>query len=88
MGGLLIIGLLIVLIVKLWPFLLAGAGMTALWLCVVSPARDRAAFEQRDRLRHELARREIDRVAFETSQAMVRAASNAPVVVDAEVLDD
>jgi hypothetical protein len=88
MGGLLVVALLIVVIGKLWPFLLAAAAGAALWFFLIAPARERAAFERRDRLRHELARREIDRIAVEASRAMVRAASRAPGVVDAEVIDE
>ncbi len=73
MGGLLLIGLLIVLFAKLWPFLVAGLGVFGVWRCLLA-LRVAEERERRDRLRHARARQEIDRIAAATAQAMVDAA--------------
>ncbi len=74
MGGLFLIGFLIVLFAKLWPFLLAALVLAFLWCFVVMPLREAEEREARDRLRHARARQEIDRIAAATAQAMVEAA--------------
>jgi hypothetical protein len=74
MGGLLIIGLLIIVIIKLWPFLLGSLAAFLFWRLVVAPIRATQAREALDRLRHERARREIDWIAAETIRAMHTAA--------------
>ena len=84
MGGLLIIGLFIELcelVAKLWPALAVGVVLYISWRWLVVPAREARALEVRDRLRHERARREIDRIALEASRAMYDAAwSNSDVI--------
>ncbi len=90
MGGMLLVGFLIelcALVVEIWPFVV---GALALWLfCrwVVLPARDARLRETRDRLRHERARREIDRIALETSRAMYDAALNQGDVTRGTVVE-
>jgi hypothetical protein len=74
MGGLFLIGFLIVLLAKLWPFLLAALALAALWCFVVMSLRKAEEREARDQLRHARARQEIDRIAAATAQAMVEAA--------------
>ena len=83
MWGLLLIGLLIGLLIELyellvsvWPYLVAGVAIVALWCWVVVPLLEYRARGARDRLRHERARREISaieraaiRAMFDTAQA-------------------
>ena len=76
MWGILLVGLLVELLVKLyeffimaWPFLVAGLALTSLWVWVLVPFLDYRAREARDRLRHERARQQIS----EIEQAAVRA---------------
>jgi hypothetical protein len=75
MGGLFLIGLLILLAVKFWPYLLALGGLWLVWRCAVVPMRHDHAREIREQLRHEAARRDIDRIAAETTRAMYVAAT-------------
>jgi hypothetical protein len=77
MGGLLLIGLLIELwelITRIWPVLLIAFLVYLFGRWVLLPAWDERAQEMRDQLRHEQARREIDRITLEASQAMCDAA--------------
>lgn len=86
MGGLLLIGLLVelcVLLAKLWPVLVTWLVLYLVWHSVIAPSREVRAREARDRLRHERARQEIDRIAIETSRAMYEAA----VQGDTDVID-
>jgi hypothetical protein len=79
MWGLLLIGLFIELwelARELWPLLLAAGVLYLICRWVVLSARDKRAREVRDRLRHEQARREIDRIALEASRAMYEAVLN------------
>jgi uncharacterized membrane protein len=81
MGGLLIIGVLIELLIKLyellthiWPFLVAGLAVVLLWLWVVVPLleyRAREAREARERLRHERARQQIGAIEHAATRAML-----------------
>ena len=83
MWGLLLIGLFIELwelVRDLWPLLLAAFGLYLIWRWVVRPAWEVRAREVRDCLRHERARREIDRIALEASRAMYVASSNGDVI--------
>lgn len=82
MGGLLVIGLLILLVVKAWPFLLAAALAFMLWRFVFVPVREARERELRDRVRHERARREIDRIAAETTRAMYAATAQPGEVIE------
>jgi flagellar biosynthesis/type III secretory pathway M-ring protein FliF/YscJ len=70
---LLAVAVLLVLI-KLWPLCLAVALAWAIWRWVVLPRREYRAIEARDRLRHEQARREIDRITTTATRAMYDAA--------------
>ena len=82
MGGLFIIGLLILFVVKVWPFLLAALVGYLLWCFVVIPSREARERELRDRVRHERARREIDRIAAETTRAMYAATARSGDVIE------
>lgn len=94
MGGLLLVlmsvGLLIELVELLapfWPLLLAVAAGYAIWRWIVFPAREARAIEVRDRLRHERARREIDRIALESSRTMYEAARNHNDVIEGTAVE-
>jgi hypothetical protein len=90
MGGLLLIGLLIELwnlLTELWPVLVAMLVLYGLWRWVALPAWDARAREARDRLRHEQARREIDRIALEASRAMYDAALNQGDVIEGTAVE-
>jgi hypothetical protein len=82
MGGLFIIGLIILLVAKAWPFLLAGLVGYLLWCLVFVPAREARERELRDRVRHERARQEIDRIAAETTRAMYAATAQPGEVIE------
>jgi hypothetical protein len=82
MGGLLIFGLLVLLVVKAWPFLLGAVFAFMLWRFVFVPIREARERELRDRVRHERARREIDRIAAETTQAMYAATARSGDVIE------
>jgi hypothetical protein len=82
---LLIVGLAIDLwhlLSGLWPLLLVVAMLWLLWRLVVLPLMDARAHAARDRLRHERARREIDRIALETTRAMYAAATRSGEVIE------
>jgi flagellar biosynthesis/type III secretory pathway M-ring protein FliF/YscJ len=81
MGGLFLIGLLVLLVIKLWPYLLALVTLWLVWRFLVMPVRDAHARELRDQLRHEEARRDIDRIAAETTRAMHAAAAREAGVI-------
>ncbi len=66
----------------LWPYLLGLAGVLLLWRCAVVPLRAEHARDIREQLRHEHARREIDRIAAETTRAMHAAATRGGVVIE------
>ncbi len=90
MWGLLLIGLFIELwelVRGLWPLLVAVVLLCLLWRWVVLPARERRAREIRERLRHEQARREIDRIALETSRAMYEASHSNPRVIEGTAVE-
>lgn len=75
---LLIVGLAIDLwhlLSGLWPLLLVVAMLRPLWRFIALPLMEARAHAARDRRRHEQARREIDRIALETSRAMYAAAA-------------
>lgn len=77
MGGLLLIGLLIdlyELLVSIWPFLVAGVALVALWGWVALPLLEYRAREARDGLRHERARQEISAIERTAVRAMFDAA--------------
>jgi predicted cobalt transporter CbtA len=87
MIGLFLIGLLIVLFSKLWPLLLMGLVLLVLWSLVIAPARKVREREVLDRLRHEQARREIDRIAAETTRAMYAAAHESGDVIEGTAVE-
>jgi hypothetical protein len=82
---LLIVGLAIDLwhvLSGLWPLLLVVAMLWVLWRLVALPLMEARAHAARDRLRHEQARQEIDRIALETSRAMYAAATRGGEVIE------
>lgn len=87
MIGLFFIGILIVLFSKLWPLLVIGLVLLALWWLVIAPAREAREHEERDRLRHEQARREIDRIAAEATRAMYAAAHESRDVIEGTAVE-
>jgi hypothetical protein len=87
---LLIVGLLIDiwhLLIDLWPFVTVAAVLWLLCWWVVLPTRDTRRQEARDRLRHERAWREIDRIALETSRAMYDAALRHGDVIEGTAIE-
>jgi hypothetical protein len=88
MIGLALIALLVVVaavLAGLCPVLGACWVFFALWRLPSTEARAREVHEQ---LRHERARREIDRIAFETSRAMYAAVSiNSDVTWGTEAIE-
>ncbi len=94
MVGLLLVMVLVGLLIELvellapyWPLILAVTVLYAIWRWIVLPAREARAIEVRDRLRHERARREIDRIALETSRAMYEAARNPGDVIEGTAVE-
>jgi len=87
MGGLFLIGLPALLVIKLWPYVLALVVLGLLWRFLVMPVHDVYARELGDHLRHEEARREIDRLAVETTRAMQAAAKHGSDVIDATAVE-
>jgi type VI protein secretion system component VasK len=82
---LLIVGLAIDLwhlLSGVWPLLLVVAMLWLLWRRLALPLMEARAQAARDRLRHERARREIDRIALETSRAMYAAATRGGEVIE------
>jgi hypothetical protein len=77
--------LIIMLLIHYWYVVVGAGALCALWHMVVVPLRERQADLARDRLRHEQARRDIDRIAIATTQAMCEAARGGPEVVDGTV---
>jgi hypothetical protein len=53
-----------------------------LWRLLALPLIEARAHVARDRLRHEQARREIDRIALETTRAMYAAATRGGEVIE------
>jgi hypothetical protein len=87
MWGLLLVGLLVEILIKLydllivlWPFLAVGLALVLLWLWVLVPLLEYRAFEARDRLRHERAQREISTIERGAIRAMFDAAQRADVI--------
>lgn len=65
---------LLALLVEVWPFVVFAVVGIIAWYRVICPGLDDLMQGARDRRRHEQARREIDRIAFETSRAMYETA--------------
>jgi hypothetical protein len=90
MGGLLLIGLLIELwdlLSPLWPFLLGAVAVYVIWRWVLLPKWEAEARAAREQMRHERARREIDRIAIETSRAMYDAALGRGEVIEGTAVE-
>lgn len=82
---LLIVGLAIDLwhlLSGVWPLVLVVAMLWLLWRHLALPLVEARTHAARDRLRHEQARREIDRIALETSRAMYTAATRGGEVIE------
>jgi hypothetical protein len=87
---LLIVGLAIDLwhlLVDLWPFVAVVAVLGLLFRWIVLPVRDAQLRDARDRLRHERAQREIDRIAIETRRAMYDAALRHGDVIEGTAVE-
>jgi flagellar biosynthesis/type III secretory pathway M-ring protein FliF/YscJ len=87
MGGLFLIGLLALIATKLWFYLLVLVALLLIWRFLVTPARDAHARELREQLRHEEARREIDRIAVETTRAMQAATRRGQDAIEATAIE-
>lgn len=77
--------LIIMLLIHYWYVVVGTVAFCALWHLVIAPLGERQAELARDRVRHEQARREIDRIAMVTTQAMFEAARNSANVIDSTV---
>jgi hypothetical protein len=87
---LLIVGLAIDvwhLLVTLWPFLVVVVVLWLLCWLVVLPVRNARLRDARDRLRHERAQREIDRIAFEARREMYDAALRHGDVIEGTAVE-
>lgn len=81
-----LLGLLLVwLLVNYWFVCAGGLIAFLLWRWVIVPARRRGASEVADRLRHERARQEIDRIAMASTEAMLDAARRESDVIEGTV---
>lgn len=81
MGGLLLIWLFIdfcVLLIKLWWLVLLIVATRLLWRRVIKPWCVYRVQELHERLRHERARQEIERIESVTARAMFAAARLTP----------
>ena len=87
MGGLFLIGLLVMLLAELWPFLVIGLVGWALWRFGIAPVREACARERREQLRHAQARHDIDRIAAEARRAMHAAAASDGRVIDGRAVE-
>jgi hypothetical protein len=70
---LLLLAVLILALVKFWYVTLGALAVYLGWV-MLARWREAQAHEDRDRLRHARARREIDAIGAATAQAMVEAA--------------
>jgi uncharacterized membrane protein YagU involved in acid resistance len=86
MGGFFIL-LVLILLVHYWYVVVGGVAISAFWHLVVVPLREHEAELARDRLRHEHARQEIDRIALATTQAMCEAARSDTNVIDSTAVE-
>ncbi len=69
--------MLVMLIVQYWHLVVGALVLYLVWRWGIEPWRQVRAREAHDRLRHARARREIDRITFETARAMHEAAARA-----------
>jgi hypothetical protein len=72
--ALLLVLTVLMLLAKHWHHVVAALVLYLVWRWGVEPWREARVLEARDRLRHARARREIDRITFETARAMHEAA--------------
>jgi hypothetical protein len=90
MWALLVIGLLAMFIEQLvafWPILLFVVMVFAFQWWMGRPVSAAAEREAREALRHQQARREIDRIALETSRAMYEAALTHSDVIEGTAVE-
>jgi hypothetical protein len=71
----------------LWPLLVAVLTCYGLCRWLVAPLWGASREAARDRLRHERARREIDRIALETRRAMYEAARDYGRVIEGTAVE-
>jgi hypothetical protein len=74
---LLLLLMLVMLLVQYWHLVVGALVLYLVWRWGIDPWQQTRAREAHDRLRHARARREIDRIAFETARAMHEAAARA-----------
>lgn len=72
-----VFAMLVMLIVQHWHLVVGVLVLFLVWRYGVEPWRQARKWEAHDRLRHARARREIDRITFETARAMHQAAAHA-----------
>jgi hypothetical protein len=72
--SLLFVLMVVMLVVKFWPFVAAVVVLYGVWRFGVEPYREARARQARERLRHARARQEIDDIAIATARAMYEAA--------------
>jgi hypothetical protein len=80
--ALLVVLMVVTLLVKFWPVVVAALVLVAVWW-VIAAWREARALQARERLRHARARREIDEIAFATARGMYEAAA----IADGEVIE-
>jgi len=78
--SLLLVLMVVMLVVKFWPFLVAAMVLYGLWRWGIEPSRETRDRQVRERLRHARARQEIDNIAFATARAMCQAATQGEVI--------
>lgn len=87
MIALLVVLMVVMLLVKFWPLVVAALVLVAVWWGI-GAWRDARALQARERLRHARARQEIDEIAFATARAMYEAAATTPgEVIDATAIE-
>ena len=77
MISLLVVLMVVMLVVKFWPFLVVALVLYGMWRWGIAPYRRAQAREAHERLRHARARQEIDDITFATARAMYEAAATA-----------
>lgn len=70
-----------------WPLLAAVAVLWLLWRLLAQPLLAAQTQADRDRLRHERARREIDRITAETQRSMYDAALRHGDVIEGTAVE-
>lgn len=74
---LLLLLMVVMLIVQHWHLVVGALVLYLVWRWGIDPWQQARVREAHDRLRHAQARREIDRITFETARAMHQAAAHA-----------